>query len=480
MQRAGTGVAQAVLEDYREIGGFPAAGRILVLAGKGHNGGDALLAAGAILCRQGQATAVVILGFGPDELRPLAVRSLDWLREQAPGRVQIQPLEEALKSGQEYALCLDGLFGFQFRAPMDPAGVRLMERVNSHANIRFRAAVDLPSGVSETSAAEPFRADFTYATGSVKHPVLLPCNAAAVGRLRYVDIGLLQEDSAPEAAERILQQSMLQPLRNLRPAQSDKRTYGHLLVVGGSHGYPGAVVLAVRAALRSGTGLVTALVPDKLVSEYAAHHPEAMWVGCPVTPAGGLAAGTVELVQARAAKATAMLIGPGMGSDPVTITLAAQLAGGTQVPLVLDADALRPEVMARVQDKVFIGTPHAGEFQRIAPALFIEGNFTAPQGVLVLKGPLTRVIDGKTIYHSPFGGPVLARGGSGDILAGLIGGLLAQKPGHPVLAACRGVVWHGGAADLLARTRGQVAVETSEILEQLGPALTSTPWQTTP
>ncbi|MEJ1971373.1 MAG: NAD(P)H-hydrate dehydratase [Lacunisphaera sp.] len=93
--------------------------------------------------------------------------------------------------------------------------------------------------------------------------------------------------------------------------------------------------------------------------------------------------------------------------------------------------------------------------------------------MLVLKGPLTRVTDGKAIYHSPFGGPVLARGGSGDVLAGLIGGLLAQQPDNPLQAAMRGVVWHGRAADLLARTHGQVAVEISEILTQLGPALTS-------
>jgi hydroxyethylthiazole kinase-like uncharacterized protein yjeF len=192
-----------------------------------------------------------------------------------------------------------------------------------------------------------------------------------------------------------------------------------------------------------------------------------------VTPQGGLAAGTAELVRARSAKATALLIGPGLGAEVETVTLAAHLAGEAKVPLVLDADALRPEVVARVRDKPFIGTPHAGEFDRIAPALFTDGNFTASQGVLVLKGPLTRVTDGKTIYHSPFGGPVLARGGSGDILAGLIGGLLAQSPAHPGLAACQGVVWHGRAADLLARSHGQVAVETSEILEQLGPALTS-------
>lgn len=203
-------------------------------------------------------------------------------------------------------------------------------------------------------------------------------------------------------------------------------------------------------------------------------------MGCPVTLEGGLAAGTADLVRARAAKATALLIGPGLGAEAETVALAAHLAGEAKMPLVLDADALRPEVVARVRAKPFIGTPHAGEFERIAPALFTGGKFRAAQGVLVLKGPLTRVTDGKTIYHSPFGGPVLARGGSGDILAGLIGGLLAQHPAEPLLAACRGVVWHGRAADLLARTRGQVAVEISEILEHLGHALRPTPCQILP
>ena len=127
---------------------------------------------------------------------------------------------------------------------------------------------------------------------------------------------------------------------------------------------------------------------------YAARHPEVMWVGCPVTATGGLAAGTAELVRARSAKATALLIGPGMGAEAETLGLAAHLVGEAKVPLVLDADALRPEVVARVLSKPFIGTPHAGEFERIAPALFTDGNFTAPQGVLVLKGPLTRVTDG--------------------------------------------------------------------------------------
>ncbi len=549
MQQAGAAVATAIADDFREIGGLPANARVLVLAGKGHNGGDALLAAKVILEKYPQATADVLLCFGEAALRPLARRSLDELRRVAGTRVNVvethpgalrhpslegiftsvnagSPLERgAPEGGVCWDLCLDGIFGFQFRPPMDDATAGVLAWVNTHPAIKLRAAVDLPSGVGEMSAPTVFRADFTYATGIVKSPVLSPANAAAVGRLRYLDLGFFGDvaglgepgpsfakatdgkpGSATPATDRVLLPSIFAPLTELRPAQSDKRTYGHLCVVGGSHSYPGAVVMAVRAALRSGTGLVTAFVPEKFAPEFAACHPEVMWVGCPVTKTGGLAQATIELLRPRTSRATALLIGPGLGADPETITLAGQIVHEAAVPMVLDADALRPEVIEKALNKPFICTPHAGEFARIAGSASLREFCAASGAVVVLKGPMTCVgapdtprrsapplsrgdkitapvseipsgegcpQGGVCVYYSPFGGPVLARGGSGDILAGLIGGLLAQHPDNPALAACRGVVWHGRAADLLARTCGQVTVETSQLLEQLGPALLS-------
>ncbi|MDB6165794.1 MAG: nnr, partial [Lacunisphaera sp.] len=320
------------------------------------------------------------------------------------------------------------------------------------------------SGLGDESAAAPFRADFTYATGIVKLPVVVEANAASVGRLRYLDLGFFA-DAAPPSNVQVLAAPLLAPLAQLRPAQSDKRTFGHLFVLGGSHSYPGAVVMAVRAALHSGVGLVTAFAPASLVPEYAAAHPEAMWVGLSDDAAGSLA-----LIRERLPRASAFLLGPGLGAAPETLGLIQAIVRNTNIPFALDADALRPEIIAAVGNKPFIATPHAGEYQRIAPAL--RG---VSHGVIVKKGPLTHVESAGTTYYSPFGGPVLARGGSGDLLAGLIGGLLAQQPGEPLLAACRGVVWHGRAADLLARTHGQVAVETTQLLEQLGPALNSHP-----
>ncbi len=497
MQQAGTAVADAFKADYREIGGLPDNARLLVLAGKGHNGGDALLATKGLLEGRPAATVDLLLCFGDTALRPLAKRSLHELQRTAGPRLRGVTLANLKSELASYDACVDGVYGFQFRPPLDESTAELLVWVNAHPRIRLRAAVDLPSGLGDENADTVFRADFTYATGIVKAPAVAPANAAFVGRLRYLDLGFFGaahgEDlpnpvdpvgrvvpDEPASNARVLTKGILAPLTQLRPSLSDKRVYGHLLVLGGSHSYPGAVLLAVRAALRSGVGLITAFVPEKLVPEYAARHPEAMWVGCPVNAAGGIAQASLALVRERMARATALLLGPGLGAEAETVALVTQIVAEAPVPLVLDADALRPEVVAAVRHKPFIGTPHAGEYQRIAPALP-----AATQGVVVLKGPLTRVYSraglrpaeggqsqtGPTTYCSPFGGPVLARGGSGDILAGLIGGLLAQKPNDPLLAACRGVVWHGRAADLLARTQGQVAVETSQLLEQLGPAL---------
>jgi NAD(P)H-hydrate epimerase len=468
MQHAGAAIVAAIEQDFREIGGLPDNARILVLAGKGHNGGDAMLAAKALLGEYPRATVDMLLCFGQATLRPLAMRSLDQLRRAAGQRVYEKTMAGLKSELASYDLCLDGVFGFQFRPPMDEATAEILAWMNTHPRIRLRAAVDLPSGIGEQNAGTVFRADFTYATGVLKSPLVAAGNAACVGRLRYLDLGFFAVQS-PESNERVLTEQVLASLTTLRPSQSDKRTYGHLFVIGGSLSYPGAVVLAVRAALHSGVGLVTAFVPEKLVPEYAARHPEAMWVGCPVSSAGGHGSDTLARVRERMTRATALLIGPGLGADPGTITLVTQVVKEVSVPMVLDADALRPEVIVAVGNKPFIATPHAGEYQRIAAAL--SG---ASLGVVVQKGPLTRVLVGKTTYYSPFGGPVLARGGSGDILAGIIGGLLAQKPDDLAMAACRGVVWHGRAADLLARAHGQVSVETSQLLEQLGPALIPT------
>ncbi|HVU32549.1 MAG TPA: NAD(P)H-hydrate dehydratase [Opitutaceae bacterium] len=457
MQAAGRAIAAAIRRDAEEIGGL-GAGRFLVLVGKGHNGGDALIAARDLLLGQGSAMADVVFVFGERRLRPLAARAWRELMHAAPERVRAgRTLPDATAA---YDLCLDGVFGFQFRPPLDSAVARLLEQANTRP-VRMRAAVDLPSGGA-------FRADFTYATGSVKSPLLDGDN---VGRLRYLDLGFFAGTPGPgEATDRVLTFEVLDDLRALRPAHCDKRSYGHVFFLGGSRGFPGAILMSVTAAIRSGAGLVTAFVPESLAPAFAAHLPEAIWVGWPETPAGGLALEGEHLLRERVERAGALVIGPGIGREPETLALVAAVANAATVPFVLDADALQPEIVPQGSAARVI-TPHAGEFKRVAGDSDLRSFAAQPNLTVVLKGPVTRVCDGGPVLHSPFGGPVLARGGSGDLLAGMIGAQLAQHPGDPLLAAARAVVWHGHAADLLARARGAVAVRTTDLLDHLGAAL---------
>ena len=465
---AGKAVAAAVRRDFREMGEFPDAARILVLAGKGHNAGDALIAARELLAMSPTASVDVEFSFGERTLRPLAQRAWRELVQAAPGRVSAA----GTVPGASYTLCLDGVFGFRFRPPIEPRIAALFERVNA-LPIRLRAAVDVPSGGL-------FRADFTYATGIVKTTALDPKTA---GRLRYLDLGFFAEDGAaapPAASDRVLVPALLAPLAALRPAQSDKRTFGHVGIIGGSRSYPGAVLMAALAAVRSGAGLVTAFVPESLAAVFVARAPEVMWVGWPETPDGGLALEGRHLLDALRGRLTALVIGPGLGREAETLALAKDIVARSSVPLVIDADALQPDIVS-AGHVARVLTPHAGEWARIGEASLMEAT-------VVVKGPVTRIesraglqsaLPGAegglkprpTAYYSLAGGPVLARGGSGDLLAGLIGGLLAQTPDDPLLAAARGALWHGLAADALARARGQVAVNTTQVLDFLGVAL---------
>jgi ADP-dependent NAD(P)H-hydrate dehydratase / NAD(P)H-hydrate epimerase len=469
MSRAGEALGRAVLADFCELGAFPAGARLLVLAGKGHNAGDALLAAKTILARYPQAQVEVCLFFGERSLRPLALRAYRELQHDARGRVGRVAVRALAASATAYDVCVDGVFGFQFRPPIDVRISNLLAHVNG-LPIRFRAAVDLPSGLGEPHA---FRADFTYATGSVKAPVLAGDNAPTVGRLRYLDLGFFAEN-VPAASDTVLTPEVLAPLRTLRPPGSDKRSYGHVFIVGGSRSYPGAVLMCVRAALRSGVGLLTAFVPESLVPAFAAVAPEAIWVGWPETPEGGLALEGLHLFRTRAGRADALVIGPGLGREPETLALASELVKTATIPLVLDADALQPDVVLSGNVPRVL-TPHAGEFARLSAGKTLKEFCAKSRAITVLKGPVTRVSDGASVWHSLFGGPVLARGGSGDLLAGMIGGLLAGTPGEPLLAACRGVVWHGLAADALARMHGQVAVNTTQLLDFLPAVLREEP-----
>lgn len=454
MRQAGGAVAQAVLNDFEEIGGFPNEGALLAVAGKGHNGGDVLLAVAGILQRHPQAVADLFFVYGVRALRPLALRAWQELQQAFPDRVR--PVTSgSLRS--KYALSLDGVFGYQYRPPLDAPARLAFKRVNALA-VRLRAAVDLPSG---WDSQKGFCADFTYATGIVKAPLL---NLANAGRLRYLDLGFF--GTSVPASDLVLTSEVLAPLCGWRDSKADKRGHGHVFVLAGSRDYPGAALMAVLAAVSSGVGLVSAFVPESLVPAFAVRVPEAIWIGCPETADGGLALEGRHRLTERWDRATAMVIGPGLGREKESLALVQEIVRVAPVPVLLDADALHPEVVRAARTPLVL-TPHAGEFARLAGTKTL-GDYAAETGAtVVLKGPITRIAKDRKVFHSFFGGPVLARGGSGDLLAGLIGSQLAQTPDDPLAAVCRGVVWHGRAADELARSQGSAAVRITELLDFL-------------
>ncbi|MEM9226617.1 MAG: NAD(P)H-hydrate dehydratase [Verrucomicrobiota bacterium] len=478
MNNAGRSLGRALLKDFCELAPLPENLRILVLMGKGHNTGDALLAADEIARIHPGADIHVLLTSDKKEMRTFAKRAFDDLMDT--GRSTLFNLIKLKHT--PFDIVIDGLLGMQFHKPVknDLAGV--IKDVNEHRGIRFRAAVDLPSGLGDPAS---FRADFTYATGIAKAPLFDPANADLVGRIRYLDLGFFEAPYTDARAmpENIINPAILGPLRSLRYAQADKRSFGHLFVLSGSRTMPGALLMSVKAAACSGVGLITAFAPESVATQFAAAVPEAMWVPWPETPDGGLALEGRQLLLERLPRANALLCGSGIGHEPETLQLVKDVVSETELPLVLDADALVPEVAdAAAQRKpgsgAVIMTPHAGEFMRVTGQETADYEREALLGfcrdkrvITVLKGPHTRVCDGEEIALNTFGGPVLSRGGSGDLLAGMIGGLVAQTPQHAFEAACRGVAWHGAAADRMARIKGQVAVHTSELLEHVGPVM---------
>ncbi len=491
MSRAGRLIGAALEEDWLEGGGPRPEGTILILAGKGHNAGDALIAAEELYRRYSGLRIEVVFVMGERALRPLVKRAWRDLQQAAGERVRAasiasgRPVAEWLEArlgGVFWDVCLDGILGMQFKPPLRAPVDAVLSWVNARARIGLRAAVDLPSGLGDVSAEEAFRADFTYMPGIAKLPAFGRDAGRWTGRLRYLDLDFFA-GGEPASDRRLVGPGILGGLSALRDPLKHKKDYGHLFLIGGSRAMPGALLMSVMAAVRSGVGLVTAFVPESLVPAFAARVPEAMWVPWPETAQGGLAREGLNLFLDRRGEATALVMGPGMGTAEETQALSADIAGRAACPLLLDADALRGSVIdAAVSGRggaPLVLTPHAGEFSRVAEKTFTEGGEALlmdycreKRGVVVLKGPpFTRIADEASLWYGLTGGPVLARGGSGDVLSGLLGGLLAWETGSAVEVAARGVYWHGAAADCLARACGATAVSATRLVEFLPEAL---------
>lgn len=486
MRNAGEAVGRAILQDYREIGDLPEVPRLLILAGNGFNAGDAFHAARVVLAVRGNAVVRVVLAGPREKLKPLTVAALNELESIAKdfhlqsysGASDLQHLLQ-----MPWTLLIDGLLGMSFKPPLRDSYRELIGWANQDAlAVELRAAIDLPSGLGDQNAEAVLRADFSYATAVLKAPLLDPSALQWTGRLRWIGVPEIPPPQA-DAARQVVLPTSLRALRQLRSSESDKRSYGHVLILAGSTNMPGAAILATRAALRGGAGLVTTLMPQPVCSHAAAVVPEAMWQPVPVAADGALEADTSRVLQRLATRADALLIGPGLRNDRASSLVLYRIIRDCPLPLVIDASALQMDALSAVVSRPrdsgpVVITPHWGEFKRLRSRP-LDGfdaedfrSFCRKYGlVTVLKGAITRISDGRTVLDLPSGGPILARGGSGDLLAGLLASCLAVYPQKPLQAAALATLWHGCAADRWAREQGQLAVHTGALLDFLGPVL---------
>ncbi len=462
MQRASRGIAHEALS---LLGRKPR--RILVLAGKGNNGADAFLS--ALHCASAGTQIIAVFAEG-GPARPQAQRA--WAARKKGVRIGIVAAANLRQlQAEEFCLIFDGILGQGFRAPLS-AGLRRFLKASDHLQ-GLRVAVDLPSGIGDDTHGPAFRADLTVSIGCLKRPLLAAKASPFVGRLRVIDIGL----PLGETEEACVTPASLDPLRHPRRAEGDKRHQGRLLIIGGSDRMPGAVLMNTEAALRSGAALVTTCLPDSIRAKAAVTFPEAMWCGLTTHRDGSAATNNLTAIRKLLAGKDALLLGSGMGIKAAK--LIGTVAAACEGELILDADALRPPVIsASKQIRVRVLLPHAGEFKRLSGRTMSVAAGRAyalkTKTIMVLKGPLTCVTDGRRVLHIPFGGPILARGGSGDLLAGIIAAVLARRR-ELGLTAFDAVVlattWHARAADWLRETRGEEAVRTTELLAGLSPVL---------
>ncbi len=521
MEQAGRGVAaqaQALLPS--------AAAAVLVLVGPGNNGGDALVAADH-LAAAGAQVQLYVWKRQPDTddwpWQRVQTRALPitWASDDADGST----LTAAAASA---ALIIDGLLGVGVSRPLGPDLRQIVQIANAAAAPIL--AIDVPSGLNADTGAiwgACIRADLTVATGCRKRGHLLFPGAAYVGRLVVAPIDLpIEMEKTVDTTE--LNAEMLRTLLPERPADSHKDQFGRVMVVAGSYLYPGAAWLTARAATRSGVGVVTLACPRSIYGGTIAALHEATYLPLPEGEPGALSTDAVKVIQKRLGRYKALAIGPGLGDEESTGEFLSALLGlespkhkppvgflaqtkdaeshhkrraafgflgltsdaeeadseeseeAGMPPLVIDADGLN--LLAKIEhwtehlrDYAAVLTPHPGEMARLLGVehigedhVQVAADAAKEWGVVVVLKTAHTVIaapDGKVaIYNGA--NPALATAGSGDVLTGLLGGLLAQGLA-PFDAAQLAVGVHGLAGKLAREELGERGVVAGDIIDRL-------------
>ncbi|MBU0681333.1 MAG: NAD(P)H-hydrate dehydratase [Proteobacteria bacterium] len=478
MENAGKGTVDLMLEYYGDCKGRPVA----VFVGSGNNGGDGCVVA-RYLHDLGAEVQLFLLT-PPEKISGDAAVNLSRLAED----ISVTTLLDE-KSVSNLALhcdfIVDALLGTGLTRDVGGVFARVIEVINNTPVPVV--AVDLPSGLNADSGVlwgACVKADLTVTYGLAKSGLVQYPGVDYVGWLEVVDIGIPPSvvDQADIKALYVLEE-VAADFMPRRENMGHKGDHGHVLLLAGSRGKTGAAVLACDGALRSGAGLVTLCVPEKLNTIFEIHCLEAMTH--PVAGLAGYALANSDYAEVAkvASGKRCLVVGPGLGTAPETAALVNQVVKNCSQPMVVDADALTILELAtlatRGSDLIRIMTPHPGEMSRLTGLSTIEvqkdrlqvaAAFAKEYGVVVvLKGAATVIAapDGRIAVNSS-GNHGMGTGGMGDVLAGLIAGLVAQQV-EPFQAACLAVYAHGRAGDFLAETGpyGYLASEVASVLPQV-------------
>jgi len=449
--------------------------RIVVLCGKGNNGGDGLAIARQLFTRFHPRALDVVLLAATEDLRGDAAANLKMLAVCG-----CPVLHEIPAAARNATLVVDALLGTGVTGAASGRMLDAIREINGGFPLAKVMAVDIPSGMAADSgdaAGEFVRADFTVTFTAPKPAHVLPPNCDRVGELAVGAIG-----SPPSLYEEVwlslVEPSMFQPLLEPRPRAGHKGTFGHALIVAGSRGKTGAAAMSGLGALRAGAGLVTVASAASAIAEIASHAPELMTEPLAETPMGSIALNAA--LEKLAEGMTVIAMGPGLGRHPEIDMLVASAVESFPQPMVIDADALAKPVAGAGRVRVL--TPHPGEMARLTSKTTAEvqqdrvgiaREFATSHSVtLVLKGERTVLAfpDGR-VWINPTGTPAMGTGGTGDILTGMISGFLAQFPKQSDLAVAAAVYLHGLAGEIGARAVGEKSLIATDILKYLPDAV---------
>lgn len=494
MENAGAAVADYVLNHHA------GARRIVAFCGKGNNGGDGFVAARR-LHEKGNAVQVILLS-DPGELRGDAATMFAKLPVPA---ITVHSGEELkadrVRLALDADLYLDAILGTGFKSPVSGLYAEAIAIMNASRTPVI--SVDIPSG-ADADAIRPQTGTIARSDAVVTFTAPRPAHVfspVTMGAIYVADIGSPEEAIVSSLQLNVVTARDIASLLAPRPVDSNKGKYGHVLVVGGSEGKAGAAAMAGMAALRSGAGLSTVATPKSVLPTVAGFHPELMTEPLPETAAGAISQSALSRLYELAKGKAVLAIGPGLSRDAETAATVRTLVAKCPAPMVVDADGLnafeghveelsgkdrgQDRIKDRGNDRSLVITPHPGEMARLAGCttadvqgdrLGIARKFAREHDlVVVLKGYRTLIVrpDGEA-WVSTTGNPGMSTGGTGDVLTGMVAGMMAQHPENSLLAVLGAVHLHGLAGDVMRESVGEHSLVATDLLRGLPEAVRRT------